>query len=161
RVRFVGWILAWLLGALWSLGTLFVIPIIMTSQKPSGVSSIKSSFSFFKRTWGESIVAKLSVNTPLALLNVALIIAFITGIVASVNLQSYAMLWVIIILYIIISIILSVIGSFANSLVNIALFYYATYGKVPPAFSEDLLNQVFIKKKRRHLFGSKGPSVAT
>src|SRR5207245_5116586 len=29
RIRFAGWLISWILGTLWSLGTLFVIPLIV------------------------------------------------------------------------------------------------------------------------------------
>ena len=57
--------------------------------------------------------------------------------------------WLNWIIFIVLSLALSVIGSFANSLVNIALYYYATTQQVPPAFTAEMLNSVFIKRKRR------------
>ena len=149
RIRWVGWLLSWILGTMWSLGTLFVVPIIMTSENPSGVRSIRESVRFFKQTWGENITAKVSVNAPLFFLNLALMMAFVAGIFIGHAIAGNIGLLIVVILYVIAVLALAIIGSFANSLVNIALFYYAAYHEVPPAFSEDLLNHVFIPRKRR------------
>jgi hypothetical protein len=149
RLRYVGWLLSWLVRTAWSLGTSFTVPIIVAGDKVSGVAAIKQSFAFFKQTWGESIVAKTSVNVPLGIVHFALIgILFLA--VLSIG-QSVGIIGVfaLLILYLIAAITLAVIGAFANSMVNIALFYYATYHIVPPAFSEELLNDVFIKRGPR------------
>ena len=154
RIRFVGWILSWLLGAMWSLGTMFTIPYIVSSEV-GAPTAVKQSLSLFKSTWGENIITKASVNAPIALLVISgtalyFFIAFsvilsgggITAFIITFFLYLFALLTVLL------------IGSFANSLVNAALFYYATKHEVPPAFDADLLNRVFIKKKRR-FFGKK------
>lgn len=155
RIRFVGWIIAWLLGTLWSLGTLFVIPIIVADPHPSGVRAIKQSVGFFKHTWGEDIVTKITVNGPLFLLNLAVIAAMILAMIPMVIVFGVVGFIIVFVLYILAILTLSVIGSFANSLINIALYYYATTHTVPPAFSEDLLNQVFVKRSKKGLFGRK------
>jgi len=157
RVRWVGWLLAWLLGTFWSLGTLFVVPIIMSSERPSGVSSIKQSVRFFKQTWGENIVAKASVNTPVFLLQCALLATAVFSFFAAVTAAGLIGFMIVIFLYFAASLTLSVIGSFANSITNIALFYFATTHRVPPAFSAELLNQVFVQRRRKR----KSSEVAT
>jgi hypothetical protein len=156
RIRFIGWIIAWLLGTAWSLGTLFVVPIIVTEETPNGLSAIKKSVGFFKQTWGEGITTKATVNIPIFLIQLALFGLFIPAIFLAAIAFSYVGMFVVAILYIILSLTFSIIGSFANSLVNIALFYYATKHQVPPAFNEALLNQVFIK--RRSMWFQKKPT---
>ncbi len=149
RIRFVGWILSWLLGTMWSLGTLFVIPIIVSSERPSGFKEIGQSIGFFKRTWGENITAKASVNVPIGLLQIALAFGFVLLIWPVAASGSAVLFWILFWGYFILAFILAVIGSFANSLLNIALYFFATEGKTPPAFSIEMLNQVFIKRKPR------------
>jgi hypothetical protein len=149
RVRWVGWLLSWFLGTLWSLGTLFAIPIIMSNERPSGIAAIKQSVRFFKQTWGEGIVAKASVNVPVFFLQCGLlVVAFISFIGAATAAGLLGMV-IVLFLYLTASLTLVVIGSFANSITNIALFYFATTQRVPPAFSAELLNQVFVQKRRR------------
>lgn len=152
RVRFVGWIIAWLLGTAWSLGTMFVLPIIMTSDT-SAPRAIGQSAKFFKQTWGESITTKVTVNGPLALINLAFVsIFFVLAVPAGMVLGLWGFFFVLF-WYVLAIITLAILGSFANSLINVSLFYYANYHQVPPAFSEELLNKVFIKGKKRGLFG--------
>ncbi len=150
RIRVIGWLIAWLLQTAWSLGTLFVIPIIVSSEKPSGISSIKQSMQFFKETWGENITAKVSINLPLMLINIAFIFVFVLliAISAASGVSNFGVIIALLCLYWVVAIAIAIVGSFANSLVNIALYYFATQHEVPPAFDEELLNKVFIKKSQ-------------
>ncbi len=149
RLRFVGWILSWVLGMLWSLGTMFVIPIMMTSQKPSAVRSIGQSMRFFKGTWGENVVAKAGVNVPLGLISfVSVFVMFILIFPAYAVASVWGALFVVVLWFVFI-IALSIVGSFANSLINVSLYYYAVHQKVPPSFSAEMLNSVLVKGKSR------------
>ncbi len=152
RLRFVGWILAWLLGTAWSLGTMFVLPMIMDTDV-TAPQAIKQSIKFFKQTWGEGVVAKATVNVPLGLITLLIAAIFIPIIWVTVYSGAYAVAVVAVFVYLFIQITIAIIGSFANSVINVALYYYATTRQIPPGFSADMLNQVFVKRKRR--FGKK------
>lgn len=162
RVRFVGWILARLLGALWSLGTLFVVPIIVTTDKPSGPGSVKQSMRLFKQTWGESIVSRASAGVALFFIYLlgTLVMAFIFflavfGAGSAFGNTGAAIVGIILgIIWVFAFIVFVVLAAAANNIINIALFYYATSNQVPPAFDADLLNSVFVARKRG-LFGKK------
>ncbi|MGH7241783.1 MAG: DUF6159 family protein, partial [Candidatus Saccharimonadales bacterium] len=160
RSRLAVRIIVWLVGTAWSLATLFVIPIIVNSDKPSGVRSIKESIGFFKQTWGENITAKTTVNAPLFLIQLALLVGFSLLEWPVIMTGSMTLFWIFFITYWSVMITLAVIGSFANSLVNIALYFFATQHEVPPAFSAELLNQVFIPWGRG-LFGKKEPQATS
>jgi hypothetical protein len=146
RIRFVGWIIAWLLGTAWSIGTMFVLPLIMDGDV-SATRAIKQSIGFFKQTWGENVVSKVTVNAPLALLTFLLYLVAIPVIFVAVMSGNYALMMAVIIVYLILQISLAILGSFANSTLNTALYYYAVHHQVPTAFSGDMLDRVFIQRK--------------
>ncbi|MDB5181460.1 MAG: hypothetical protein JWP13_223 [Candidatus Saccharibacteria bacterium] len=151
RVRWVGWLISWFLGTLWSLGTLFVVPIIITSES-GAPTAIKQSVKFFKTTWGENITAKVTVNFPLFLIQLSLMAVFIPLAFFLTAITGHIEVFIgVFIVYILCSLTVAVIGSFANSLINIALFYFAAYRQVPPAFSADLLNSIFVPRKPNRL----------
>ncbi len=148
RLRYVGKILSWLLGTLWSLGTMFVLPIIITSDT-SAPRAVKESVNFFKSTWGENITAKVTVNTPLFFINLAVACLFYPLIITTLVNGSIVAFWIVVSLYTFVQLSIAVVGSFANSLINVSLFYYAKYHQVPPSFEAELLNKVFVAKKNR------------
>jgi hypothetical protein len=148
RIRWVGWIVAWLLGTVWSLGTMFVLPLIMDTDV-SGTKAIKQSVTFFKQTWGENITAKVTVNGPLFIIQLLLFLIFIPVFIEGSVAGVYAFLVIIVLVYLFLMLNVAIVGSFANSLINVALYYYAVHREVPPGFDADMLNRVFIKRKRR------------
>jgi hypothetical protein len=157
RIRFVGWIISRLLGALWSLGTLFVVPIIVTSDQPSAIQAIRGSMSLFRKTWGEGVFAKVTVAVGMFFVYLGMIIGFIvigalvlSGVYAALgNVATTLMAVILFTLFIITFVLLAIFNTLANAIINVALFYYATYGQVPPAFDATLLNSVFIARKQR------------
>lgn len=149
RFKFIGWIIARLLGALWTLATSFVLPIIADSAE-SGPQAIKHSVGLFKATWGETIVSRISLTGLIALIYILVGIP-LTIIIAIVFATIFGVVGIFIALglYIIGILILSVLGSLASNILNVCLYYYAQYNVIPPAFSPELLASVFIEKKKK------------
>lgn len=146
----IGQFIAWLIGATWSLTTMFSLPLIMDG-KASGLGSIKQSAKLLKDNWGEGLTAKITVNGPLALLQMSLAFIFsniIWGLIA-VNLINLPLILFVVFFYVFIAVSISVLGSFANSIINVALYYYAVNKQIPPGFSEEMLSKVMVKGKRR------------
>jgi hypothetical protein len=158
RIRFIGWIISYILGTAWSLGTMFVLPIIIETDTPA-LPAIKQSIHFFKQTWGEGITAKLAVNTPLLLPAIVLVLLLGPILYAAALIGTWAGI-VGILVWLIAAITLAILGSFANSIVNVALYYYATNQLIPPGFSAEMLNSVFIKRQHRFI-GKKSNNRAT
>lgn len=153
RFRVVGWIIAYFLSTAWSLGTMFVLPIIV-EEEVGAPKAIGQSFRFFKKTWGESITAKITVNFPLGLIQFGLLIPFGLGLYGAISTQLVPLIILVLVLYVLSTIALSIVGSFANSLINTALYYYAAHQQIPAAFSAEMLNSVFIPKtKKRGILG--------
>ena len=146
RIRAIGWIISWIIGAAWSIGSMFTLPIIMDSNL-GAVPAIKQSFRLFKHTWGESVTAKVVLNTPLFIIQFAY--AFVVGSLFSAVLLmgAYPLVIAIGIIYLVGMLSLAVIGSFATNILNTALYFYAINGQVPPGYDADMLNKVFIKRK--------------
>jgi len=148
RIPVLGKIIEWLFGTLWSLGNMFTIPYIVTSES-SAPAAIKQSITLFKSTWGENIMAKASVNIPLFFIYMAIIAVFFITFITVAFSGSYFLMMADIIGFYLVLMFVWLIGAFANNLVSVALFYYATKKTIPPVFNEELLNKVFIKRKRR------------
>ena len=153
RSALLGRIVAWILGALWSLARLFVIPIIVTSDE-NAFQAIKDSTKLLVSTWGENIVGRVSMGGVLFLFYLLIMIPAIFIIIfLSVALGGLIGFLVAIFLVVISVLIYSIVSYTATNVLNTALFYYAQYKQIPAAFDADLLNSVFIlKKKRKGLF---------
>ncbi len=141
--KFVGMIFIGLLGMAWSFLTFFVIPVMIFENKGVFVS-IKHSGSLFKKTWGENVLGQFSMGLVFGLLSLigvgAFVLAFLSG--------SFAVILVVGGLVLLYWTILAILSASLNGVFVAALYNYATTGKVPSAYSSELVKGAFRAKKR-------------
>lgn len=140
RFKGFGAIMSSLLGATWSLATVFIAPVIITTQL-SPIAAVKESARTFIQVWGRTILGNVGfalialIGTVVCLLPVAAgyflkddVVLVVGGAVTLVGL-----------------VILSIIVSACAAIYRTALFYYATNKKVPAGFGKDLPMSVKVK----------------
>src|SRR6201999_2187525 len=76
RLPFGGRILTWLAGVAWSLGTLFVIPILALTDDDAG-QAVRRSADLVKRTWGEGISGSIVIGAWTIVLMIPLSIVLV------------------------------------------------------------------------------------
>jgi hypothetical protein len=149
RIRIAGWIMAQLIGAVWALATAFTIPLI-ADKDISGVQATKQSILLFKQTWGQTLVSRIALGGTFFLLYYLIVIP--GGIILALGL-SFLLGWagLIVALFLMLTciVIASLIQTLATYVLNVALYYYATYKIIPPNFSGELLASVFTPKKKK------------
>ena len=144
RVGFIGQIAAGLVGGLWTLVTMFVVPVLVFEEK--GVfEAMKESLGLFKKTWGESVVGSLSIG----------LVFFAIGIVAFVLVFATLFLGNPIIflaagaLFIVLIAILAILASAMQGIFVVALYTYAKTGQVPSVFKRELVERAFTPKGQK------------
>ncbi len=141
--KFVGMIFVSLLGMAWSFLTFFVIPVMVLENK-TVFASIKHSGSLFKKTWGENVIGQFSMGLAFLLLGLvglgAMILAFLSG-----SLMVMVVVGGLILLY---WTLLAILSSSLNGIFVAALYNYATTGKVPSAYSPELVKSAFRAKRK-------------
>lgn len=153
RSRLLGRIIIRLIGAVWSIATLFVDQIIISSDD-GAVPAIKHSAQLIRATWGQNLAGRVSFGVIYLLSYVLLIPVCIVLIVIGAAIGGAIGAVVAIILCLAILLAFTVVASAASSVLNTALFFYAQNKQIPAAFDAELLNSVFIPKKPgRGLFG--------
>lgn len=149
RSKFVGLLVSRLLGALWTVATSFVLPIIADSDE-SGTKAIKHSVGLFKATWGETITSRVALSGLLFI--IYFLVAIPLGVILSIILIGVfgiVGIFPVIALFFIGIVVISILDVLASNILNVSLYYYAQYKVIPPAFSPELLASVFINKKRK------------
>ena len=139
-------ILRGILGLVWSLITIFVVPGMVYYDLGPG-KAIKKSVATLKKTWGESIIRYFSMG----------LIKFIFGFLGLIlcGIGTYLLflamdvigIFIGIGVFIAFLIILSLVFGVAESVYNTALFVYADKGKVPSGFNSNILKNGFKEKK--------------
>ncbi|MBP1929804.1 membrane-associated HD superfamily phosphohydrolase [Methanolinea mesophila] len=128
-----------ILGTAWSLVTFFVIPVMIFEEK-GVIDAIKESMGLFKRTWGENIVGSIGLGLVWIPAILVLFVTIWTAIAASAFIIPMAALFVLVLA------VTGVLYSALRGIFTAALYGYAKTGKVPEAFSGELITGAFRPK---------------
>ncbi|MFH0874528.1 MAG: DUF6159 family protein [archaeon] len=133
-----------ILGLLWSIVSVFVVPA-MVFDNVGPFEALKKSTIAVKKTWGESIIRHYGLGLVQVLFIIAGIIIFgVPGfLLLTVMWQAGVAVLALGVLYIII--IMLVFGT-ANTVFNTALYMYAEKGKVPSVYKHETMQNAFIKQ---------------
>jgi hypothetical protein len=142
RMGVLGRIIMRVIGVAWALACYFVVPVL-AFEDLGPVDAVKRSAHLFRNTWGEKVVGGFSfglIFLALALPGVGIwIAAMILG-------GAYGMLigLAFLILYFVV---LSVVSSALQGIFNTALYRYACFKQVPPAFDSALITAAWAPKQ--------------
>ncbi|MEI7819094.1 MAG: DUF6159 family protein [bacterium] len=144
----VGNIASRLFGAVWSLANLFTVPIIIDSEM-NAPQAIKESARLFIARWGENIAGRLTFGGITMLFYMFIFVPIM--IIVSLGLIMLGPIGIVlaIILFILATITFAIVQTTASNVLSVALYFYAKYQQIPPAFDPSLLNSVFIAKKAK------------
>lgn len=148
RAGALGGIATAIVGGIWSLVTLFVVPVLVFEEK-GVVDAIKESWSLFKKTWGESVVGTLSIGLIFGVIGFLGLLLVLATLFSGNILVFFAALA----LFIVLVAILAILASAMQGIFVVALYTYARTGEVPGGFDRNLVTGAFAP---RALMGS-GP----
>jgi hypothetical protein len=142
RMGVLGRIMMKIIGVAWALACYFVVPVL-AFEDLGPVDAVKRSAHLFRNTWGEKVVGGFSFG--LIFLALALP-GFGIWIAAMVLGGAYGMLigLAFLILYFVV---LSVVSSALQGIFNTALYRYACFKQVPPAFDSELITSAWAAKQ--------------
>lgn len=142
RMGLIGRLVMRIIGVAWALACYFVVPVL-AFEDLTPIQAVKRSSKLFKDTWGEKVVGGFSfglVSFALTLPAIGIFIAAIFYGGATGFLIGLAFL----ILY---SLMLSVMMSAVQGIFNAALYRYACFKQVPPAFDAALVTSAWAPKR--------------
>lgn len=139
RLGLVGRLVVGLLGAAWSLATMFIVPALVLERTSMRISFTVSA-STFRRAWGESVVGGTSIG-------VAVQCAFVT-LVAVVGLLASVIGSAALVVFGVGTIFLLIFFSTLDGIYVASLYLYAKEGVAPTGFDRTLLEQAFVVKER-------------
>ena len=132
-----------LIGAAWSVLTYFVVPAIIIDKK-SATDAIHHSGEVFRRTWGETIVASISLSLAFLAFFIVLIVAIVGALVVSGGDPIVSIICGIVF---IVSIVGSIImSSVLDSVLRTLLYIYASENITPTNFNSELLEKMLVRK---------------
>jgi len=143
RAGILGQIAAGIVGGVWSLVTMFVVPVMIFEEK-SVFGSLKESLILFKKTWGESVVGTVSIGFVFAIIGAAGFVFVLAALFSG----TLAIISIALVLFILLIATLAIVASAMNGIFVVALYTYAKTGTVPSLYSGDLIKEAFVPKQQ-------------
>jgi uncharacterized protein DUF6159 len=145
RMGLLGRIVMRIIGVAWALACYFVVPVL-AFEDLTPIQAIKRSSKLFKETWGEKVVGGFSFSLVFFLLSLPGIGLFVLAMVAAVDGHSAGIFLLGFAVMMVYFLLLSVVSSSVQGIFNAALYRYACFKQVPPAFSSELITQAWAPK---------------
>jgi len=143
RAGFIGRIAVAIVGGIWSLVTIFVVPVLILEDK-GVVDAIRESVALFRKTWGESVVGSVSIG----LIFGAIVVVGLLGVFAALLFtRSLGVMILAVGLFIVLLAVVSVVASAMQGIFVTALYTYAKTGNVPTGFGKGVLENAFVPKE--------------
>lgn len=141
RLGLIGRLVMRMIGVAWALACYFVVPVL-AFEDLTPIAAIKRSSKLFRDTWGEKVIGGLSFSlVSLVLMLPAFGLWFVAIVLGGIKglLAGFALLA----LYVVM---LSVMMSAVQGIFNAALYRYACFQQVPPAFDAGLIKSIWTAK---------------
>jgi hypothetical protein len=141
RLGLIGRLIMRIIGIAWTLACYFVVPVL-AFEDLGPIDAVKRSSKLFRDTWGEKVVGGFS----LSLVSLLLMLPGIGLVFAATFLGGVKGLLFGMALMILYFLMLSVFMSAVQGVFNAALYRYACFKQVPPAFDHDLIASAWAPK---------------
>jgi Family of unknown function (DUF6159) len=139
KSKLLGKIATSLLGAAWSIVTMFIAPTLLLDNV-SVWQSIKNSGSVFKKTWGETLIMNISIGLVTFIAIFGTMFLFIVLAIASAALGLGPIGLILIFILLLFSLIaISVISTSLSEIFKVALYSFARFGIIAEGFSPELI----------------------
>ena len=144
RSALIGKLVTALLGAAWAILTFFVIPIMVLDKK-NAFAAIPTSAHLFKKTWGETLTANVTLGAVFMVAHILVLVSFIGLIIYSASTLNNVLLLVSIIGVMVWLIIATLVHSALEGILKTLLYIYAAENVVPSNFNKELLESMLVK----------------
>ncbi len=141
RMGLIGRLIMRLIGIAWALACYFVVPVL-AFEDLTPIDAVKRSSKLFRDTWGEKVIGGFSFSLVSFLLLLPGIGLWIVAIMLG-GIKGMLVGMAVMILYFLV---LSVFMSAVQGVFNAALYRYACFKQVPPAFNHDLVASAWAPK---------------
>ncbi len=145
RVGFLGRIVIALVGTAWAIATYFVVPALVI-EGVGPVTALRRSVAAIRKTWGEGLVLAVGFGVVGFVVTLAAIVVTVGGVIVGAVAGSPALAIALGGLGLLSLMAWAVVASTLRSIVQVALYRYATDGVVPNGFDRMAMQAAFSKK---------------
>ena len=141
-------IIARILGVLWSVASVFVIPIIVRDQETvNPISILKKSVGIIRQTWGESLIGYIGIGAINTIVMVGALVFIGGAVFVSTQLHNFWFLGLAIAVWLVSIMIWSYLMNVAGLDYKGALYLYAAEGVVADPYDQEMLDSAWKLKR--------------
>jgi hypothetical protein len=144
RGGWIGEIVVSIIGFIWTVATYLVVPILVL-ENVGPIDAVKRSVELLKRTWGENLVANLTIGALFGWIIFAVFIVFGGLIAWAASIENMVLAVSFGVALVLVWAIISLISSALTGIYQAALYLYATDGQTA-AFDASVLQGAFKRK---------------
>jgi hypothetical protein len=147
RFGWLGKLVMSFVGAVWSVASVFAIPVIVREGEANPVAVLRRSAATLRKTWGESLLGYVGLTFASTVVVLGSLVLLVAGIVLALALNHpwliafFAVSWLVAVFA------LSYVVGIANHIYRCSLFLYASDGTVPAPFTPELMDGAWKVKK--------------
>jgi hypothetical protein len=148
RFGWFGEIVMRLIGTVWSIACVFVIPVIITEEQTSNPFVVlKKSAETLKNTWGESLIGYAGVSAGSSVLMILSLFWLAAGLGTAMYVHSVLLGVLAVASWLFALVVISYLMSVASQIFRCALFLYASQGTLPHPYNEEMMALAWKTKK--------------
>lgn len=150
RSNLVGSIIARLLGAAWSVASVFVIPVIVRdAETKNPIAMLKKSVGTVKQMWGEGLIGYIGIGAINSIVMICSMVLIGGAVALSTQLHNFWLLGIVIAGWVVSMMIWSYLMNVAGLVYKGALYLYAAEGVIAQPYDQPMLDSAWKYKKNR------------
>ena len=145
-----GWVGRWvmrLVGMVWSVASVFVIPIIVREESANPFTLLRTSATTLKKTWGESLIGYVGITVGSWIVMLGSVIFLVGAGLLSLWLDHPGFIIAAACLWLVAMFVYGYLIGVASHIYRGALYVYASEGVVPAPYTAELMDAAWKVKK--------------
>jgi len=148
RLSFVGRFIVGLIGTVWSVASVFAIPVLVREEPTANpVKILGHSAGTIKRAWGELLTGFVGLQGANALVIWMTVVLAVVSLAAAFAISNFWILIPIGATWVLGLVVYSYVAGVASQVYLCALYIYASEGVVPEPYSQELMDMAWKVKK--------------
>lgn len=150
RFELAGQITARLIGAVWSIAAVFVIPVIVREEQTANpFVMLKKSAGILKNAWGEGLIGYIGIGAINSIFMICSMLVLVGTATLSAKLHNFWLLAIVGAWWLVMTLLWSYLMNVAGLVYKGALYLYAAEGVVTEPYNQDMLNSAWKHKKNK------------
>jgi hypothetical protein len=148
RFGWIGKIILRLVGVVWSVASVFVIPVIVRDAGMNPVELLQKSAGTLRKTWGETLIGYAGIQFAVTMLLLASLSVAVMTALPAVAFGAWPIAVAIAVVWLVAVMSLGYVSGVADQIYRCALYVYACEGVMPEPFSAEMMDMAWKVKSQ-------------